>query len=109
MNFWLIFLFAPNYLGSRTISTLRSRKWKVERERSVKNWGKYTFTSCAFARRCDPGALYAIILSTDHDSESKVIHHSVRLSFLTSNLPTWVPCYVLHWPTKVLIDHSFLI
>ena len=71
----LIFLFAPNYLGSRTISTLRPRKSKVERERSVKNWGKYTFTSCAFARRCDPGALYAIILSTDHDSESKVIHH----------------------------------
>ena len=57
-NFWLIFLFATNFLGSRTISMLRPRESKVERERSVKNWGKYTFTSCAFARRCDPGPLY---------------------------------------------------
>ena len=85
MNFWLIFLFAPNYLGSRTISTLRPRKSKVERKRSVKNWGKYTFTSCAFACRCDPGPLYPIMPTPVDWSRLRIKGNSLFCSFELSH------------------------
>ena len=85
MNFWLIFVFAPNYLGSRTISTLRPRKSKVERERSVKNWGKNTFTFCAFARRCDPGPLYAIMPTPVDSSRLRIKGNSLFCLFVLSH------------------------
>ena len=103
-NFWLIFLFATNYLGSRTISTLRPRRSKVERERSVKNWGTYTFTSCAFACRCDPGPLYPITPPPVDWSRLRIKGNSVFCSFELSNKQL----AQLHWLTKVLTDHSFL-
>lgn len=54
---------------------------KVERERSVKNWGKYTFTSCAFTRRCDPGPFYPIMRTPVDWSRLRIKGNSLFCSF----------------------------
>ena len=51
----------------------------------MRNWGKYTFTSCAFARRCDPGPLYPIMPTPVDWSRLRIKGNSVFCSFELSH------------------------